>query len=67
MDRCQNCSQQGALKSCLAHRILLIDQDPASKEALPLQEAVAERELAWLQGHASLSLSLRLPGMESPP
>lgn len=46
---------------CLAHRILLIDRDPASKAALPLQQAVAERELA------SLSLSLWLPGMESPP
>lgn len=33
---------------CLAHRILLIDQDPASKAALPLQEAEAEQELAWL-------------------
>lgn len=33
---------------CLAHRILLIDRDPASKAALPLQEAVAERELVWL-------------------
>jgi hypothetical protein len=43
MDRCQNCSQQGALKSDVWHTgSCLSTKIPASKAALPLQEAEAQ-------------------------